>query len=197
VRHAASNRSARIGPVRRASADEHRRARSPPAQESSLDITSVPARTLVRHPNERSRSDEPAAVSEEPEGPSRSRHRPRGTKRRPVIWTVEGVSSRRPDRPARAPPAQRLAARLACRSRIEMSAIGSVCVVVKVPVAAVMCDRNAGAEGSAVDAAGARAGGLRHARMGVGGGWPAVRSAPGWVQPPTLTLVRDAPRFNS
>jgi hypothetical protein len=39
-------RSTRIGPVRRASRDEHRRARSPPAQSSSsLDITSVPART--------------------------------------------------------------------------------------------------------------------------------------------------------
>jgi len=55
-----------------------------------------------------------------------------------------------------------------------MSAIGSVYVVVKVPVAAVLCDRNAGAEGDAADAAGARTGGTPPGPvLGDGGGWPA------------------------
>lgn len=159
MRHAASNRSARIGPVRRASADGHRRARSPPAQESSLDITSVPARTLSATRTSEVGRNEPAAVSEEPDGPSRSRCRPSEDGAPTGELDRRGESSRRPGRPARAPPAQRVAARLACRSRIETSAIGSVCVVVKVPVAAAMCDRNAGAEGNTADAAGARAGG--------------------------------------
>jgi len=47
-----------------------------------------------------------------------------------------------------------------------MSAIGSVCVVVKVPAAAVMCDRNAGAEGTRRTPREPAPVGLRHARSG-------------------------------
>ncbi len=112
-----------------------------------MDITSVQARTLSATRTSEAQSDEPETVGEELESPSRSRRRPREAEAPTGELDRRGVSSRRPDRPTGAPPASKLAARLACRSRIELSAIGSVYVVVKVPVAAVQCDRNAGAEG--------------------------------------------------
>ncbi len=94
-RHAASQIDRRgSARVRRATAVEHRRARSPPAQWSSCGGHHLHSGAdVVRHPNERSPDRTRLAVDEEPEDSSRSRHRPRGAERRPAFGSFEEVSS--------------------------------------------------------------------------------------------------------
>jgi hypothetical protein len=71
-------------------------------------------------------------------------------------------------------------------------------VVVKVPVAAVMCDRNAGAEGVAVDSARARTRwALPGPVLGDGGGWPACEVCTLVGPAAKSTLVRGVARINS
>ena len=94
-RHAASQIDRRgSARVRRATAVEHRRARTPPVQwSSSVDITSIPARTWSATSRSEAQIGRDSAVDEEPEDSSRSRHRPRGAERRPAFGSFEEVSS--------------------------------------------------------------------------------------------------------
>jgi len=134
---------------------------------------------VVRHPNERSRSDEPKAVSEEPEGPSRSRHRPtRRAERRPAI----GPSRRCPrdgrfDRPELRPPWGRRRASRGDRASRWARLAASVWLL-RCLSPPVMCDPRRRSWRSAACAAGARTGGFRPARPGRWRRPVRLRSAP-------------------
>jgi hypothetical protein len=153
----------RPGPARIA-LDEHRRARSPPAQSSSVSGTSPPFRRGRGPPPGTNGARSGESGRQRGARTVRAGHATalRRAERRPVI----GPSRRCPrdgrfDRPE-LPPLKGRVTRLAWRSRIEMSAIGSVCVVVKVPVAADQMRPGRQRCRDAACAAGTRAGEFRH-----------------------------------
>ena len=123
ARHAALVRSARIGPVRRATAVERRRARRPPAS-SVPPGASPPFRAdVVRRPNAEPKSETGLEAADEVVPRDRDRS-PRRTSGTTDVRTVEERSSRRP---FPAGPSLRLVAVAAVRAiaRVEVRAIGS------------------------------------------------------------------------
>lgn len=199
MRHAASNRSARIGPVRRASQSMSTggRARRRLQESSSLDITSVPARTLVRHPNERSpdrTSTRPSARSSKVRAGHATVHKERSADRRIGPSRSVLATAASADRSSARSEGGRRASRVDRASRRARLAASVWLLRCLSPRSYATATPELGERG------GCRGSPRRWTPPGpvwaMAAAGPPSRSAPWSVQPPTSTLAHDVPRIN-